>query len=696
MNSPNDQFPNPLPAPTAPPSQEERARRRSARRRRRLFIWAPILLLATAGASFGGWYWFRGVRAPFNGPTWVAAKERLQLTIVERGTLESAENSDVVCRVKAGKKGSSGIIKWVIDDGTEVEKGQKLMEIEDSALQEDLKEQINTLNNARAAWISAKENLLITESSNFSDIESAKTNLNLAQIELRKFLGDAIAAKVLPIDTRDALQRYLISHLEIDLSKQIEVEGNKTVSDILKNLSDIQGQIELARSDKELALDRASWSQRMLKKGYLSRSQAESDKSKLDSMVFALKKAQVDYDLFRKYTIEKSVTELWSKVKEAERALERVKTQADSKKNTALADLDAKKAVYEQQMDRKTDIEDEIGKCAIYAPQSGLVVYSVSEQSKYFSGAQQSIVAQGEPVKEGQKLMRIPNLSRMLVDTRVHEAMVSKVKGEVNRPTYFTDTVRALLCMDRLPFAAPAAQFAFNELASEFRDKDFETLYEGQKAGVRVDANAGKVYKAHVKSVATVASQADWSSADVKVYKTMIAVDEAVSNLKPGMSAEVTILAEESTEPVLTIPIQSVAGSVAMGAKRKIFVIEGGQPHEREIVVGRSNDKLVEVKEGLEEGARVVLNPRPLLGEKSGMKTGTPATRRGVDADEMGGPGGTKKFGGKKGMPPGGPGAMPPGAPGQGGFGPAPQPSGAAIPGSGKQFNRTEGEAKKS
>src|SRR5262249_30748662 len=158
--------------------------------------------------------------------------------------------------------------------------------------------------------------------------------------------------------------------------------------------------------------------------------------------------------------------------------------------------------------------------------------------------------------------------------------------------------------------------------------------------------NAGKIYKAHVKSVATVASQADWSSADVKVYKTMIAIDEAVSNLKPGMSAEVTILAEESTEPVLSIPIQSVAGSIAMGAKRKVFVVVNGQPRETEIVVGRSNDKLVEVKEGLDEGATVVLNPRPLLGDKSGMKTGTPATRRGVDADDMGGPGGAKKWGG--------------------------------------------------
>src|SRR5207244_2851539 len=158
----------------------------------------------------------------------------------------------------------------------------------------------------------------------------------------------------------------------------------------------------------------------------------------------------------------------------------------------------------------------------------------------------------------------------------------------------------------------------------------------------------------------------DWMSSDVKVYQTMVSIDDTVMDLKPGMSAEVTILAEETTEPVLTVPIQAVAGSIGMGTKRKCFVVVDGQPRERDIELGRSNDKMVEVKAGLQEGDRVVLNPRPLLGEKSGMKTGTPATRRGVDTDEVDGAGSGKKGPGKKvdfkgGPPPGGPGGFPPG-----------------------------------
>src|SRR5215210_856642 len=45
--------------------------------------------------------------------------EDLDLTVVERGAVESADNRDVICKVKAGSKGNyATTIKWVIDDGT--------------------------------------------------------------------------------------------------------------------------------------------------------------------------------------------------------------------------------------------------------------------------------------------------------------------------------------------------------------------------------------------------------------------------------------------------------------------------------------------------------------------------------------------------------------------------------------------------
>lgn len=628
-----------------------------------------------------------GAREPYSGPTWAVTRQRLQLAIVERGTLESAENSDIVCRVKAKAQGSTvaTTIKWVIDDGTQVKKGEKLIELDDSGLQDQLKTQINTVNKAKSDWIQAQENCLIVESQNFSDIETAKVAKTLAELDVRKYAGLNAGEKLLKFSKREELQHYLGGDFERDLRYELEQSPDKLTSEYLQKLNDIEGRIEVARSDREQSLDRASWSKRMVRKGYISRSQAESDQAKLESYQISLRKVQGELDIFRKFLRERELTDLWSKVKEADRALLRVQTQARSKRVQADADRESKQAIYLQEDTRRAEIEEEIRKCMIYSPQDGLVVYFVPEQSRFGSGSQQSIVAQGEPVREGQKLMRIPNLGKMLVNVRVHEAMISKVRGEVRRPTGFGEAlwVAGGFGMPTDVRALAGYQLGFAELRPAFKDYDELVVDQGQRARVRVEAYPNKEpYKGHVKTVATVASQADWLSSDVKVYQTMVAIDGTVDRLRPGMSAEVTILAQEETEPVLTVPIQSVVGISASGPQRKVFVLDAeGIPQEREIEVGMSNAKLVAVLKGLSEGEKVVLNPRSLLSEKSNLKPGTPGTRRGAEfGDEGGGKKGGKK-GFKGGRRPGGnsgPGGGFPGAPGGG-------------TGGGKQFQRPPG-----
>src|SRR5262249_21385015 len=138
-------------------------------------------------------------------------------------------------------------------------------------------------------------------------------------------------------------------------------------------------------------------------------------------------------------------------IDEALRAVDRVRKQAKAKEVTADADRKSKRSVYEQERTRMIENQEEIRKCTIYAPQDGLVVYFMPEQARFGSGSQQSTIAQGEPVREGQKLMRIPNLTKMVVNTRVHEAMISKVRGEVWRKTGFGEAVQASLTIGRDP-----------------------------------------------------------------------------------------------------------------------------------------------------------------------------------------------------------------------------------------------------
>jgi HlyD family secretion protein len=326
--------------------------------------------------------------------------------------------------------------------------------------------------------------------------------------------------------------------------------------------------------------------------GYMSKAQAKGDESRTDAVLISLKKLETERRVLVDFTERRTIQDLSAKVAEAKRALDRVKSQSRAKLVVVDADRLAKDSVYKQQVARLQEIEAEIGKCLVVAPQDGLVVYYVSDQARSGGGSQQSIVAQGEPVREGQKMMQIPDLCQMVVNVRVHEAMVSNLRTT----------------------------------------GDTKNESSWQMAQIRIDAVPNRILRGHVRTVDTVASQQDWFAADVKLYKTVVSIDEPVAGLKPGMSAEVTIYADESPTDVMVVPVQAIAGTISLGAKPHCFVVgPDGQPERRDVVVGLSNQRLVEVKSGLEEGDKVVLNPASLEALLGEMKVGT--ANRKIDDD---------------------------------------------------------------
>jgi HlyD family secretion protein len=530
--------------PRREPPPEARGRRRP--------VWVALgCAVVVSGVALAWSFWggslFGG--AAYTGATWTVPREKLKVTIIERGTLESAKNGDIVCTVKSGTRGSTvaTTIKWVIDAGTQVVKGDKLIEFDSSGFVEQLKDQKIKVDQAKANWITADEQYRIQESQNESDLEAAKNAQDLARIDLERY--------------------------EKGESKQAE--------------EDVEGRIQVAKSDVTAWQDRSAWSARMTRMGYVSSQQAEADESKLNAAQIALKKLETEKKILTEFTKGRTTQDLKAKLAEAKRAVDRVKSQSKAKQAQADADRLSKESIYKQELSRYQEVEDQITRCTVVAPQDGLVVYYVSDQARGGGGSQQGVIAQGEPVREGQKLMQIPDLTQMLVNVRVHEAMVSALRNQKG------------------------------------------TGSEGsgwQPAEIRIDAVPKRVFKGRVKAVDSVAGQQDWFAADVKLYKTVVSIDERVDGLKPGMSAEVTIFAEESADEVLVVPVQAVVGTVSLGAKPQVFVVgANGQPEVRDVVLGMSNQRLVEVTSGLREGEKVVLNPASLLetkGEKKPAKPG--------------------------------------------------------------------------
>jgi multidrug efflux pump subunit AcrA (membrane-fusion protein) len=539
-------------------------------------------------AAVVGVLWFTGIlfaKEPFTGPTWTVRKEILKVTVVARGSLESAKNGDIVCNVRAALAGSKGAsssttIKWLIDNGSDVKKGEVVMVLDDSGLQESLKTQKITVDNAKSEWVTADKTYQIDDIQCTTDIEKAVNARDLAKLDLEKYVkGDFVQAK-----------------------------------------KDVEGRIETAKSDLEDWKDRAAWSGRMVKKNLMSKVQADADANRVDAARIALEKLNEERRVLVDYMYDRTVTDLKAKLKEAEHNLEKAQITKEATLGKDDAARQSKRSVYDQQVAMMEAYVAEIQKCEVKAPQDGLVVYYVPEQVRGGGGTQQSIVAQGEPVREGQKMMQIPDLSQMLVNTKVPEAFVAYLHNEF--------------------------------------DPDDKSTW--QFCQVRVDAFSNRVLNGHIKTVDTVASQQDWFATDVKNYKTMISIDQSMDGLKPGMSAEVTIYANESQTPVLVVPVQAVIGSISMGAQRKCFVLgPDRQPEMRDIVVGMCNERLVEIKSGLKEGEEVVQNPAALIKDNE-MKPGKVRTKS--DSESHGdGPGdnGKKDKKGpatKKNGPPSGPG----------------------------------------
>jgi HlyD family secretion protein len=649
----------------------------------KFLIAIAVILVLVAGAA-GGYYLFFDSEPTYEGLlTHTVRYEPLQLTVVERGFMESAENSDIVCRVKSGTKNStvSTSIRWLVDNGTYVQEGDKLIELDDSGLQEEMKAQKILVDQARADWVTAEANLKIVENENLRLIEAERTQLRLAEINLEKYIGRVIDTEhgLSVLGTLGGPAGCLTtgSALAVIVKPGVRYGGEHE-----QLRQEIEGRLMMARSDLEMWEEKAGWSQRMWQRGYVTASQAQADSSRLQGAQLGLRKVQEELRVLQDYTYRATVIELQGLIDDHRRMLDSNIAQAVAKEAQAEADRKAKESIYFQERAKQREIEDEIHKCIIYAPQDGLVVYHIPEQSRRGSGSQQSIIAQGEPVREGQKMMQIPDLTKMIVKVNVHEALISRVRGDEWKRTGFTDALRAVLMTSpaggRDPFGTIVAHEAFvdlrSSLAQTYRDAEHRLASDGLPAQIRVEALRGKLLKGHVKTLANTASTQDFLTADVRVYETEVAIDEPVAELKPGMSAEVTIFTDAKREHVLTVPLQAILGGPSMGKKRKCYVLTAAGPEEREIEVGISNETKAEVVSGLQEGDQVVINPQRITGKQA--PTYGPAAGRGR------GQGGPEGRGGR----PGGDTSRGPAAPGGTGRpGGAPEggPPGQGAPGSG-------------
>jgi HlyD family secretion protein len=343
------------------------------------------------------------------------------------------------------------------------------------------------------------------------------------------------------IATRKAEAEYKQASLQLDVTK---ISVNEYINGTYP--SDIQtadGEKALANSDLARATDRKEWADKMLKQALLSESQHLADVFALQKAKFTLQQAITKREVLEKFTYKKEKTELDANVEKAK------------------SDMLAKEQTYALEKSKEEKLETQITNCKLFAPNDGLVVYA-NEQNQMRGGQQGPMVELGASIRERQKVFSIPDITRMRVNTKVHESMVDNVKQD-------------------LPAKIKVESFA---------DRDLH----------------GKVQKVNTMPDAT-----NMFSSGINVYTTYVAIDDSLPGLRPGMSAEVTILVTQKDD-VVAVPVQAI---IQLKGKDHVIVLTPTGSSRRAVTLGLTNDKLIEIKRGLEVGESVALNPSALLSE---------------------------------------------------------------------------------
>jgi multidrug efflux pump subunit AcrA (membrane-fusion protein) len=270
--------------------------------------------------------------------------------VSERGELESSNNVLIRCEVQSRTAGTNGVkIIEIVPEGTVVKKGDLLVRFDEAALQAERTTQLINVGSAEATAAQSKNDLTAAV------IARKEYEFGEFETEREKFSGEILVAS------------QAVSHAE-----------------------------ETVKHSKKL-----------LRRGYISRLQLQSEEFRLAKAESDLRSGKVKLNALVEYTKPKKLSELDSKVKTSE-----AKLKSD----------EAKLALENQKL---RVLDEQIVKCTVLAPGDGQVIYDHERDD--WGGAENQI-KQGTVVHEQRVVARLPDPKKMQVVAKVAESRIDRIK----------------------------------------------------------------------------------------------------------------------------------------------------------------------------------------------------------------------------------------------------------------------------
>ncbi|MBT7743611.1 MAG: HlyD family efflux transporter periplasmic adaptor subunit [Opitutae bacterium] len=234
--------------------------------RRRGFAAAKTLIgLASGGVVVVGWWFMTAGESEEALPDALfeqVVRKEFRLEIVEPGEIESAHNVDVLCEVKSRNSAGVNILE-IVPEGSQVEKGDFLVRLDDSALQKDLLTQRIDVHQAKALLVQAE-----------ADYEAAKL----------------------------AMDEYLSGSYRQDLEQ-------------------LEGAVFVARENLRRAQEYHDYSQKLAVKGYISETQLEADSFAVEKSRKDLDLSLTKLDVLKVHSRKAKVNDLNASIQTAEARL---------------------------------------------------------------------------------------------------------------------------------------------------------------------------------------------------------------------------------------------------------------------------------------------------------------------------------------------------------------------------------------
>ena len=452
----------------------------------------------------------------------------LRISVIATGNLDSASNVTLSSNVK----GQTKIIS-IVPEGTQAYEGMVLVKLDASVYQDNLDQQVIALKQAESLRDQARDAVQIQQNLNESQIATAQLALDLADLDLEKY--------------------------------------EKGDYPVLKTAA--ESKITLAKEKLAQSKDAYAFAKRQSKKGYVNQNELEQKRVAVTTAELDLQTAELELEVLENYQHKRDIAEKKSQAEQTKSELVREKQKAEAALNQAKADYEARVLTAEVEKTKHDKLVEQIAECTIVAPQSGQVIYAVSDSRR----SQERVIEEGATVDNRQAIIKLPDLSQMQVDTRIHESKIGLVQADM-----------------------PAI--------------------------IKVSRKSSRFHNGYVKSVASVPNSPSWRQPDLREYTAVIYIetdDSSAEGLKPGLTAEVEIISDVLHD-VLKIPVQAL---VARNGKHFVFVNKATGPEIRRVFAGATNDVETEVREietpvadanfpvGLAEGEEVILAPRTSLPE---------------------------------------------------------------------------------